>query len=160
MYSKILTAADRCDTWDADWETRLSEYVRSVGGLSLWEYVRIRPTDTYHELAEHLAAEGGFGIAPVQIERLQVRDTPEDEIKASIRDSLVRHLRHAFLAQTWGEGPYWESRAIGALASWTAMWSARVDLGALRHRLFELGAPLGWLPEDERDGFLLRLVPD
>jgi hypothetical protein len=40
------------------------------------------------------------------------------------------------------------------------MWSPRIDLGPLRHRLFELGAPAGWLAENERDPFLEALVPD
>jgi hypothetical protein len=160
MLSKKLTAADRYDTWDADWEGRLSAHVRSSGLANVWEYVRGLPGEAYVELAERLCASGGFGVAPVQVERLQARDTPDAELSASIRDSLVRHLRYAFKVYGWRQGPYWESRAIGALASWTAMWSARIDLGPHRHRLFELGAPEDWTPRDERDPYLLTLVPD
>jgi hypothetical protein len=154
------TAADRYDTWDAGWESRLTSHLQASGRKNMWDYVRQVPAETYGELSERLSESGGFGVAPVQIERLQARDTPERELAASIRDSLARHLRHAFVGHRWGDGPYWESRAIGALASWTAMWTERIDLGSLRHRLFELGAPEGWMPESERDPFLLALVPD
>jgi len=160
MLAKKLTAADRYDTWDTGWETRLAGYVRSVGLASVWDYVRRLPGQSYVELAERLADGGDFGVAPVQVERLQVHDTPEEDLAASIRDSLARHLQHAFMAYGWRRGPYWESRAIGALASWTAMWSSRIHLGVHRHRLFELGAPEDWMPADERDPYLLVLVPD
>jgi hypothetical protein len=154
------SAAERHDTWDAGWEERLAGHTRSTGPGGMWDYVRQHPKLTYRELSELLAESGGFGVAPVQIERLQVRETPDAELQRSIRDSLLRHLRYAFRAQGWGRGAYWESLAIGALGSWSAMWSPRVDLGALRTRLFELEPPEGWLPEDERDPFLLKLVPD
>src|SRR6185436_5937859 len=154
------SAAERHDTWDAGWEERLAGHTRSTGPGGMWDYVRQHPKLTYRELSELLAESGGFGVAPVQIERLQVRETPDAELQHSIRDSLLRHLRYAFRAQGWGRGAYWESLAIGALGSWSAMWSPRVDLGALRTRLFELEPPEGWLPEDERDPFLLKLVPD
>jgi len=160
MLSKKLTAADRYDTWDTDWDARLSSHVQASGLANIWEYVRRLPGESYVDLAERLGAGGGFGVAPVQIERLQVRDTPELELPASIRDSLARHLRYAFKVYGWRQGPYWESRAIGALASWTAMWSARADLGAHRHRLFELDAPENWTPTDDRDPVLLALCPD
>lgn len=126
----------------------------------MWEYVRHLPGKTYGQLADGLAAGGGFGVAPIQIERLQVRDTPAAELKSSIRDSLSRHLCFAFQTRGWGQGPYWESTAIGALVSWSAMWSSRLDVAPLKHRLFELGPPEGWLPADERDRFLLALVPE
>jgi hypothetical protein len=157
---KVPSAAERHDTWDAGWEARLSAHVRAAGFANVWDYVRQRPRVTYRELSELLAESGGFGVAPVQIERLQVTETPEPELQRSIRDSLARHVRAAFHAQGWGRGAYWESLAIGALGSWSAMWSARVDLGPLRTRLFELEPPEGWLPEDERDSFLLALVPE
>ena len=160
MISKRLTSADRYDTWDADWEGRLTSHIRTLGAAHLWDYLRELPGETYEELAERLCASGGFGVAPVQVERLQARDTPAADLARSIRDSLVRHIRHSFRAHPWREGPYWESRAIGALASWSAMWSGRIDLGPLRHRLFELGAPKGWMPRGESDPFLLNLVPD
>jgi hypothetical protein len=160
MLSKKLTAADRYDTWDGDWEGRLSAHIRSSGLANAWAYVRRLPGEPYADLAERLCASGGFGVAPVQIERLQARDTPDAELMESIRDSLSRHLHYAFKIYGWGQGAYWESRAIGALASWTAMWSARIDLGPHRHRLFELKAPEGWMPVDERDPYLLALVPD
>jgi hypothetical protein len=155
-----LSAADRHDTWDAGWEERLSEHSRRSGASGVWDYVRRRPKLSYRELAEQMSESGNFGVAPVQIERLQVRDTPDSELKQSVRDSLLRHLRGTFRAQGWGHGAYWESLAIGALGSWSAMWSPRVDLGPQRTRLFELGPPQGWLPEDERDAFLVQLVPD
>jgi hypothetical protein len=158
--TKPTSAADRHDTWDANWEERLSAHVRTAGAAGMWDYVRQRPKQTYRELSELLAESGRFGVAPVQIERLQVRDTPEPDLKQSIRDSLVRHIRHTFRSEGWGRGAYWESLAIGALGSWSAMWLPRADLGALRTRLFELEPPEGWLPEDERDSFLLKLVPD
>jgi hypothetical protein len=160
MLSKKLTAADRCDTWDAGWETRLAGHVREVGFTSVWEYIRRFPGEPYVDLAERLAGSGGFGVAPIQVERLQVHDTPEEDLAASIRDSLARHLHHAFKAYGWRRGPYWESRAIGALASWTGMWSSRINLGVHRHRLFELGAPEDWTPADERDPYLIALVPE
>lgn len=155
-----LTAADRHDTWDAEWESRLSEHIRSSGFADVWDYLRRQPGRSYGELAERLAASGGFGVAPIQIERLQVRDTPAAELPHSIRDSLVRHLRNAFKSLGWRQGPYWESTAIGALVSWSAMWSPRLDVGPLKHRLFELGPPEGWLPADAGDPVLLAAVPD
>lgn len=155
-----LTPADRHDTWDAEWQTRLSAYVRASGFTGVWDYVRQRPAQSYGELAESLAAGGGFGVAPIQIERLQVRDTPVAELQHSVRDSLVRHLRGAFRSLGWRQGPYWESTAIGALVSWSAMWSPRVDVGPLKHRLFELAPPEGWLPADAGDPFLLAVVPE
>lgn len=160
MRSPKLTAADRHDTWDAEWEDRLSKHARSCGFANVWGYVRSRPGQTYGELAEALAASGGFGVAPIQIERLQVRETPAAELPHSIRDSLVRHLRCSFKPLGWRQGPYWESTAMGALGSWSAMWSSRVDVGPLKHRLFELSPPEGWLPADDRDPFLLALVPE
>lgn len=159
MTSPKRTAADRHDTWDANWEERLSKHVRSAGFANVWDYVRHQPGQTYRELAERLADSGGFGVAPIQIERLQVRETPAAELQQSIRDSLLRHLRSSS-KPGWGRGAYWESAAIGALGSWSAMWSPRVDLGALRTRLFELEPPEGWLPADDRDAFLQALVPD
>jgi hypothetical protein len=155
-----LSAADRHDTWEPGWEERLVAHARATGCAGVWDYVRQRPKLTYRELSELLAESGGFGVAPVQIERLQVRETPDAELQQSIRDSLLRHLRGVFRAHGWGHGAYWESLAIGALGSWSAMWSGRVDLGALRTRLFEFEPPAGWLPEDERDPLLLKLVPD
>ena len=160
MKSAKQTAADRHDTWDAEWELRLSKHVRSSGFANVWDYVRHLPGQTYGQLAEEVARGGDFGVAPIQIERLQVRDTPAAELQHSIRDSLVRHLRGSFKSLGWRQGPYWESTAIGALVSWSAMWSPRVDVGPLKHRLFELGLPDGWVPADDRDPFLLALVPE
>ncbi len=160
MQSKKLTAADSYDTWDPGWEERLSAHVGSLGFGGVWAYVRQHPGRSYLELAEALAESGGFGVAPIQVERLQVRDTPAADLGASVRDSLLRHLRTAFRALAWHQGPYWESRAIGALASWTTMWSARVDLGRLKPRLFDADPPPGWLPADARDPFLLAVVPE
>lgn len=154
------TAADRHDTWDAGWEERLTSHVLATGLAGVWDYVRQRPGQPYAELAEALSASGDFGVAPVQIERLQVRDTPDDELRRSLRDSLQRHLRHAFQPLGWRQGPYWESRAIGALASWAAMWLPRIDVTALKHRLFEAGPPEGWSPAEAGDPFLLAVVPD
>ena len=154
------SAADRHDTWDAGWEERLLAHVQRSGSSGVWAYVRAHPQRTYRELSEELAESGGFGVAPVQIERLQVRDTPDAELLHSIRDSLARHIRGAFRAGGWGHGPYWESLAIGALGSWSAMWLPRRDLGSLRTRLFELEPPQGWSPDGERDAYLLKLVPD
>jgi len=157
MRSRKPSAADRHDTWDAEWEDRLARHVRSSGFASVWDYVRRRPGQTYAELAEALAASGDFGVAPIQVERLQVRETPAAELQDSIRDSLVRHLRGAFKSRGWRQGPYWESTAMGALGSWSAMWSERMDLGPLKRRLFELAPPEGWLPADDRDPVLLVL---
>lgn len=160
MTSPKRTAAERHDTWDADWEGRLSRHVRSAGFASVWDYVRQQPGLPYAELGERLAVSGNFGVAPIQIERLQVRETPEAELQTSMRDSLVRHLRSSFRTRGWGRGAYWESIAMGALGSWSAMWTPRADLGMLKLRLFELEPPEGWLPADERDSFLLALVPE
>ena len=160
MESKTRAAADAYDTWDAGWDDRLSAHVRAAGCTSVWDYVRQRPCTSYGELAEQLAAAGGFGVAPVQVERLQVRDTPDAELARSVRDSLVRHLHSAFRVSPWGDGAYWESRALGALGAWSGMWSARTDLSALKHRLFDAHPPSGWLPRDEGDPFLVTLVPD
>ncbi len=154
------TAAERHDTWDAGWEERLSSHVRAAGFTNVWEYVRHRPGEGYSDLAEGLAHSGGFGVAPIQIERLQVRDTPEKELRSSLRDSLQRHLRGAFQDLGWRQGPYWESRAIGALGAWAAMWSPRVDVSAMKQRIFEAGPPEGWSPTDDRDRFLREAVPD
>jgi len=156
---KKLTAADRGDTWDAGWEERLEACVRSAGHASLWRYLGTRPGVPYAELAEELATLGGFGVAPVQLERLQVRDTPDSELASALRDSLRRHLRHAFRAAAWGQGPYWQSRALGALVSWSSMWSARVDLTPAKQHLFELNPPVGWIPSSDQDRFLLAVIP-
>ena len=71
----------------------------------------------------------------------------------------VAALRGAFKSLGWRQGPYWESTAMGALGSWSAMWSERIDLGPHKRRLFELGIPEGWLPADDRDPVLLDLLP-
>jgi hypothetical protein len=160
MESKTRAAADGYDTWDAGWEERLSAYLHGAGFEDVWDYVRQRPGLSYGELAEELSADGGFGVAPVQIERLQVRDTPEEDFERSVRDSLARHFHAAFKVATWGEGAYWESRALGALGSWFAMWSSRTDLGPLKHRLFEMHPPAGWRPFDGSDSVLLELLPE
>jgi hypothetical protein len=160
MHPKKVTAAEQFNTWDLDWETRLASYVRSAGYSGMWDYVHRFPGEPYDVLSERLCETGGFGVAPVQVQRLQVRDTPDAEQPRSIRDSLARHLRQTLKDQTWGQGPYWESRAIAALAPWTAMWSSRVDLSPHRRQLFALGAPVGWSPADEGDPYLLALVPD
>src|SRR5688572_13381959 len=114
MTSPKRTAAERHDTWDPDWEERLSGHVRSAGSANVWDYVRKQPGLLYAELAERLAESGDFGVAPIQIERLQVRDTPEAELQALLRDSLARQLRSAFRGRGWGRGAYWESIAMGA----------------------------------------------
>ena len=160
MDAKTRAAADAYDTWDAGWEDRLSGYVRQAGFDDVWDYVRQRPGLTYGELAEELAADGGFGVAPVQVERLQVRDTPEAHFERSVRDALARHLHAAFKAAVWGEGSYWESRALGALGSWSAMWSSRTDIAPLKHRLFDMHPPAGWQPFDGSDPVLMALLPD
>ena len=64
----------------------------NLGAASLWHYVQRWPGVSYADLAEDLSSRGDFGVAPVQMERLQVRDTPERELTASIRDSLARQL--------------------------------------------------------------------
>lgn len=155
-----LTVADRYDTWDPDWEERLRRHLQSSGFEDAWVYIQRHPSRPYLELAEALATSGGFGVAPIQVERLQVHDTPQADLQRSLRDSLVRHLRGAFHTLAWRQGPYWESRALGALGSWSAMWTAHADLGPSKHRLFELGPPEGWVPADERDSYVLALLPD
>jgi len=160
MKSTRPTAAERYDTWDPEWEARLVGHVRGSGFANVWEYLRSRPGRTYAELAEEIAGDGGFGVAPIQIERLQARQTPDAELRLSVRDSLVRHLRHSFKALAWRDGPYWESTAIGALVSWSAMWSERVDISHLKHRMFEQAPPAGWLPADDRDPYVVAVVPD
>ena len=157
---KSRTPADRLDTWDPDWEMKLTEHVHALGQPDVWAYVRTRPGLTYRQLAEGLAQTGSFGVAPIQVERLQVRDTPAGDEPASLRDSLARHLRHTFGSFRWKQGPYWESRALGALGSWSAMWQGRAELEDAKHRLFQLGTPEKWLPEDGEDAFLLELLPD
>jgi len=153
-------AQERLDTWDEGWEERLARQVRTSGCDNLWQYVRHRPGLPYAALAAELSRAGGFGVVGIQVERLQVRDTPEPELPRSIRDSLVRHLRTAFAAVGWRSGPYWESRALGALSAWSAMWAPRADVAPLKRRMFEIQAPPGWLPEDEDDRFLLALMPE
>jgi hypothetical protein len=160
MRSKKRTAADRYDTWEPDWEERLRRHLRALGFAHAWDYVRQHPGLTYAELAARLFESGGFGVAPVQVERLHVHDTPEAEIQRSLRDSLARQLRESLRAFGWREGPYWESSGIEALSAWAAMWSERRDLAPLKHRLFDAGAPEGWVPGDERDPYLLAVVPD
>ena len=160
MRSKRQTAADRYDTWEPEWEERLRSHVRSLGFAQVWDYVREHPGQTYGELAGRLFESGGFGVAPVQVERLQVRDTPDAELARSLRDSLSRHLREALRVSGWREGPYWESSGLEALSAWAAMWSARRDLAPLKHRLFDAGAPEGWMPADGRDPYLLAGGPD
>lgn len=160
MRSKKRTVADRYDTWEPGWEERLLGHVRSLGFAHVWDYVRQHPGQTYAELAGRLFESGGFGVAPVQIERLQARDTPDAELASSLRDSLARQLREALRAFGWRQGPYWESSGLEALSAWAAMWSPRRDLIPLKQRLFDADAPEGWLPADERDPFLLLVVPD
>jgi hypothetical protein len=160
MRSKKGTVAERYDTWEPEWEERLRSHVRSLGFAHVWDYVKEHPGQTYGELAGRLFESGGFGVAPVQIERLQVRDTPDAEISRSLRDSLSRHLREAFRASGWREGPYWESSGLEALSAWATMWSPRRDVTPLKRRLFDAGAPEGWMPADERDPFVLLVVPD
>jgi hypothetical protein len=157
--TKKLSAADRHDTWDAGWEQRLVGQMRSAGAADAWDYLKRRPAAPYASLADELSAAGGFGVAPVQIERLQVRDTPEAELRDALRDSLVRHLRVAFRTLRWGEGPYWESRVLGALVCWAAMWTARTDVSPLKRRLFDAGPPQGWMPEGPQDPFVRAAVP-
>jgi hypothetical protein len=160
MRSRKRTVADRYDTWEPEWEERLRAHLRALGFAHAWDYVRQHPGLTYAELASRLAESGGFGVAPVQIERLQVRDTPDAEVGPSLRDSLARQLREALRAFGWREGPYWESGGLEALSAWAAMWSPRRDLSPLKRRLFDAGAPAGWMPAGERDPFLLLVVPD
>ncbi len=40
------------------------------------------------------------------------------------------------------------------------MWSERVDISHLKHRLFEQSPPPGWLPADDRDAYVLAVIPD
>jgi hypothetical protein len=160
MRSKRRTAADRYDTWEAGWEERLRSHLRACGFKNAWDYAKAHPARTYGELAERLFESGSFGVAPVQIERLQVNDTPEAELHRSLRDSLARQLRESLRAFGWREGPYWESSGIEALSAWAAMWSSRLDLAPLKHRLFDAGAPEGWMPADDHDPYLLAVVPD
>jgi hypothetical protein len=157
MPSKRLTPADRLDTWDEGWQARLAAQVAASGAADMWEYIRRRPHRSYGELAEELAARGGFGVAPIQVERLQVRDTPEPDLRRSLRDSLARHLQATL---PWGQGPYWESRVLAALVSWADPWSARVDVSAFKHRLFEVDPPVGWTPAGGDDPVLRVVVPD
>jgi hypothetical protein len=153
-------AHERLDTWDEGWEARLTRYVQGAGCADVWDYVQRRPGVSYTALADELSTAGGFGVVGIQVERLQVRDTPEADQARSIRDSLVRHLHAALAGVGWRNGAYWESRALGALAAWSAMWVLRADVAPLKRRMFEIGAPSGWLPRDADDRFLLSLVPE
>jgi hypothetical protein len=160
MQSKRLTSADHLDTWDEGWAPRLSAHVMASGAADVWTWVRLRPGRSYAELAEELGASASFGVAPIHIERLQVQDTPDTELPCSVRDSLARHLRENLRRRPWGEGPYWQSRVLGALVSWSDPWAARVDVTAIKHRLFEVKPAMGWVPADGEDQILRSVIPD
>jgi hypothetical protein len=146
--------------WSATWEDRLRGTIRALGFTGGWEYVQGFPGETYEELALRAAACGNHMVAPLQIETLQSADTPPAELPVSVRDSLARHLRQAFTRHGWREGPYWEGKAIGALISWSAMWSARIDLKPLKPMILNGPMPVGWVPADASDSFLRRLVSE
>jgi hypothetical protein len=102
----------------------------------------------------------GVLVAPVQVEQLQVADTPASELHASLRDSLVRFLRAAFKRRGWGDGPYWQSHVSVALAAWSTVWAGRADLAGFHQRLLDAAPPIGWVPQDADDTHLLSLLPD
>ena len=146
--------------WDDDWELHLVSTIRALGFPDSWAFVREFPGETYPELASRLAAFRGRIVAPLQVQHLQATHTPESDLVLSLRDSLGRHLRHAFKRLGWRQGRNWQGKAIGALISWSAMWSPRLDLSAFKARL--LGAPLaeGWVPVADGDPVLVDLIPE
>ena len=143
--------------WDDGWEERLRSSLRAHSSDSVLTYLAERPGLPYGDVAHELAERLALPVAPVQLEQLQVRDTPREHLADAVRDSLARLLRGAFLRVGWRQGPYWQSKIAGVLATWVTMWDERVPLKDLRRAVFELNAPVGWIPRDGRDPLIQAL---
>ncbi len=120
-------------------------------------YANENPSWTFNDISIEIERKTGKTITPVGVEK-KMRETAEIEGKLNsfARGSLVRHLRDIML-KGWGSGDYIFdfSHAIGA-------WESRLPKEFSKHciavaeELLRQNLPLGWLPEDANDQYLLN----
>jgi hypothetical protein len=140
--------------WRGDWHRRIAERIGERGYDDFLAYLRGNAGVSYSELARELADVDD--IAPVQLETLHAEQVETEQRQAAILDSLTRFLRGA-LTKGWGVGPYWESRVIGALSSWSVTWGGGPQLKKIKKALFSVPPPKGWTPDPERDPLLEKI---
>lgn len=139
--------------WSGDWRARIEERLRSKGFDTPKEFLDANRGRSYLELARILAP--AEEVAAVQLEQLH-RESAGTGVRPAAFDSLTRFLRGA-LGRGWGNGKYWQSSVIGALASWTVMWGGSDHLRQVKEALFAANPPVGWIPEAENDPLLSQL---
>lgn len=147
----LSTERTNAPAWRGDWRARIEARFGERGFRDVREFLRAHPSHSYSELADILSINDD--VAPVQLQALH-KESAKD-LRTGALDSLGRFLKDA-LGRGWGGGRYWESRVMGALASWSATWDRPDETQRVKRELFASAPTVGWRPAPN-DPFLAAL---
>jgi hypothetical protein len=141
-------------TWIGDWRERIRERVRSLGSVSVAEFLEHYPAEPYYKVARRL----GNDVSAAQISRMQFEEAANrDEVRHRAMDGFTREIVEN-LKRGWGVGKHVEFRTAGVHAAWMALLEFRADAPHLRPKgaavwdsLKALQPPRGWLPSGPDD---------
>ena len=147
--------------WQGDWKARLQEKLSLLGFHDLEEFLDGHPGLGYVKLATLL---GDANVAAMQLYGEQIRRGCEtNNIRAVAMDCLVRFINE-YVPRGWKNGRHFQTRSASAYAAWstsiTFIVSSETSLKPTLKRVFEnlnsLAIPVGWLPKDKDDVFVVE----
>ena len=147
--------------WQGDSNARLQQKLSLLGFRNLEEFLDGNPGEGYVRLAKLL---DDANVAAMQIYNEQIRrGNQTNNIRFVAMDCLVRFLNE-YLPRGWKNGRHSQHRTASAFASWFTAISAIAGSGSkielkLKNVFDALEAmplPLGWLPKNKDDVFVVE----
>jgi hypothetical protein len=143
-------------TWSPDWVGRIDNAIRSLGFVSLTEFLASMPSQPYGEIAKRLGQ-----IAPIQIIAVQFLEAKSARrVREAAKDSLCRNLVEQ-LPEGWGVGANAEWQTARALSSWSSEIQVTGECEELKSTLLavakalrEMPPPQGWIPKGPDDSII------
>ncbi len=147
--------------WIGDWKVRFQEKLSLLGVKNLEEFLHANQGMGYVSLAKEL---GDATVAAMQLYSEQIRrGCQTSNIRFVAMDSLVRFLNE-YIPRGWKNSLHFQHRIASALASWSTSITAIANLETGIERRLKLvfvtlesmPIPVGWLPKDNNDVFILH----
>ena len=147
--------------WIGDWKVRFQEKLSFLGFRNFEEFLHANQGTGYVNLAKEL---GDANVAAMQIHSEQIRvGNQKGNIRFVALDCLVRFLNE-YIPRGWKNGRHFRHRLASAFASWSTSITAiaNSDTGIERKlklvfaTLEAMPIPVGWIPKDNNDAFILQ----
>ena len=157
--------------WTSDWRARIRNRLHTLGFESLQEFLRTVPEETYQQLSQLVGESlpsGGWDVAPVQIQTLQMedfRDSPA-QLREVATDSLTRLIRQ-HLKRGWNCGVHATFNRACVASEWISLISGGgtdARLASLAEftwkTLCERNPPDVWIPRNNLDSIIVSVFDD